>query len=68
MGAQGKLKQLEFVGRIQRKSSRDLNRDHLESLVDGAEDMWLTLCTAQLKNQQKSLRGLRIVRVPTSQN
>lgn len=56
-GAQGTPKQLEFVGRVQRESSRYLNRDHLESLVDGSEDMWLTLRTAKEKNQHKLMRN-----------
>lgn len=56
MGAQGKLKQLEFAGRVQRKSSRDLNRDHLEALVDGAEDMWLTLHRPGKEPAEKLMR------------
>lgn len=40
-GVRGKVEAAKFAGRVSRESSSDLNRDHLESLINGSEDMSL---------------------------
>lgn len=45
-GGSGKAQAARICGQSTDRELKDLKRDHLESLVDGFEDMWLTLRTA----------------------